>query len=121
MTIEISTHISDMLLSSDGSSHADHRTMRLSFDRFFEWQYDCIEFFCKYDNRVPDEEENTFNTLGGFVMMRLGRIPAVADHFEWGGLRFGVMDMDERRVDKVLVAPSAAQAEADGTGLLPKT
>jgi putative hemolysin len=72
-------------------------------------------------SHVPHEEENTFNTLGGFVMMRLGRIPAVADHFEWGGLRFEVMDMDERRVDKVLVAPSAAQAEADGTGLLPKT
>ena len=33
---------------------------------------------------VPEEEENTFNTLGGFVMMRLGRIPAVADHFELG-------------------------------------
>ena len=72
-------------------------------------------------SHVPDEEENTFNTLGGFVMMRLGRIPAVADHFEWGGLRFEVMDMDERRVDKVLVAPSAAQAEADSTDLLPKT
>lgn len=52
---------------------------------------------------VPQEEENLFNTLGGFVMMRLGRIPAVTDHFEWGGFRFEVMDMDERRVDKVLV------------------
>ena len=72
-------------------------------------------------SHVPDEEENTFNTLGGFVMMRLGHIPAVADHFEWGGLRFEVMDMDERRVDKVLVTPSAARAEADGAGLLPKT
>ena len=57
---------------------------------------------------IPDEEENQFNTLGGFVMMRLGRIPAVADHFEWAGLRFEVMDMDERRVDKVLVAPIEA-------------
>jgi putative hemolysin len=69
---------------------------------------------------LPQEEENLFNTLGGFVMMRLGRIPAAADHFEWAGLRFEVMDMDERRVDKVLVAPITAQVEADGTGLLPK-
>lgn len=52
---------------------------------------------------IPREEENLFNTVGGFVMMRLGRIPAVADHFEWGKLCFEVMDMDERRVDKVLV------------------
>ena len=62
-----------------------------------------------------------FNTLGGFVMMRLGRIPAVADHFEWGGLRFEVMDMDERRVDKVLVALITARSEQDDKGLLPKT
>ncbi|MFZ4438365.1 MAG: hemolysin family protein [Syntrophales bacterium] len=72
-------------------------------------------------SHVPDEEENTFNTLGGFVMMRLGRIPAVADHFEWGGLRFEVMDMDERRVDKVLVALITARSEQDDKGLLPKT
>ena len=51
---------------------------------------------------LPGEEE--FNTLGGFVMNMLGRVPVVADHFEWGGLRFEVMDMDRKRVDKVLIA-----------------
>lgn len=50
---------------------------------------------------LPAEEE--FETLGGFVMTHLGRIPRAADHFEWGGLRFEVMDMDGNRVDKVLV------------------
>ena len=33
----------------------------------------------------------------------LGRVPQSTDHFEWHGLRFEVMDMDGRRVDKVLV------------------
>ena len=67
---------------------------------------------------LPGEEENAFNTLGGFVMHMLGRIPAVADHFECAGWRFEVMDMDKNRVDKVLVAsvappqPDAAQAGA---------
>ncbi len=51
--------------------------------------------------RLPDEEE--YETLGGFVMMHLKRIPKPADQFEWGGLRFEVMDMDGNRVDKVLV------------------
>lgn len=60
---------------------------------------------------LPGENEGTFETLGGFVMMRLGRIPAAADTFEWGGLRFEVMDMDGRRVDKVLVMPAAVEAE----------
>ncbi len=55
------------------------------------------------DDELPGEEENVFNTLGGFVMYILGHIPKVADHFEVAGYRFEVMDMDKNRVDKVLV------------------
>jgi putative hemolysin len=36
-------------------------------------------------------------------MARLGRVPKTADHFEWNGMRFEVVDMDGRRIDKVLV------------------
>jgi len=50
---------------------------------------------------MPDEDE--YETLGGFVMLHLGRVPQSADHFEWNGLVFEVMDMDGKRVDKVLV------------------
>lgn len=50
---------------------------------------------------LPHEDE--YETLSGFVMMSLGRVPQAADHFEWHGLRFEVIDMDGRRVDKVLV------------------
>jgi putative hemolysin len=53
---------------------------------------------------LPGEEENAYNTLGGFVMHMLGRVPTVADHFDWEGLRFEVVDMDRNRVDKVLVS-----------------
>ena len=50
---------------------------------------------------LPHEDE--YETLSGFVMTSLGRVPQTTDHFEWSGLRFEVMDMDGRRVDKVLV------------------
>jgi len=50
---------------------------------------------------LPHEEE--YETLSGFVMVSLGRVPQTADHFEWHGLRFEIIDMDGRRVDKVLV------------------
>jgi putative hemolysin len=50
---------------------------------------------------LPGEEE--YETLGGFVITQLGRIPQAADQFEWSGMRFEVMDMDGHRVDKVLV------------------
>jgi putative hemolysin len=52
--------------------------------------------------RLPEEEE--YETLGGFVMLQLGRIPQAADIFEWNGLRFEVMDMHGKRVDKILVS-----------------
>ena len=57
--------------------------------------------------RLRKEEKGYFRTVGGFVMMQLGRVPQPADHFQWNGFRFEVMDMDGRRVDKVLVAPPA--------------
>jgi putative hemolysin len=50
---------------------------------------------------LPHEQE--YETLSGFVMLSLGRVPQAADQFEWHGLRFEVIDMDGRRVDKVLV------------------
>jgi putative hemolysin len=58
---------------------------------------------------LPDEERGYYQTLGGLVMMCLGRIPTVGDHFNWRNLRFEVMDMDGKRVDKVLVMPQPAK------------
>lgn len=46
-----------------------------------------------------------FHTIAGFVIDKLGRIPAAGDNFDWNSLRFEVVDMDARRVDKVLIHP----------------
>src|SRR5689334_21064254 len=59
---------------------------------------------------LPEEEAGAYHTIGGFVMARLGRVPKTADNFEWGGLKFEVMDMDGRRIDKVLVSRKHAPA-----------
>lgn len=53
--------------------------------------------------------EGDYETLAGFVMASMGRIPGAADQFEWEGLRFEVVDMDARRVDKVLVTTLPAR------------
>ncbi|NJL40301.1 MAG: HlyC/CorC family transporter [Leptolyngbyaceae cyanobacterium RM2_2_4] len=55
---------------------------------------------------IPGEERGNFQTLGGFVITQLGRIPTSSDHFEWNNLRLEIMDMDGNRVDKVLVMPA---------------
>lgn len=54
--------------------------------------------------RLPEEEEG-YETLAGFVLYQLGRVPRIADHFEWNGLRFEIVDMDANRIDRVLVTP----------------
>jgi magnesium and cobalt exporter, CNNM family len=54
---------------------------------------------------LPEESSGDYETLAGFMLTELGRIPAPADHFEWDRFRFEVMDMDGRRIDKVLVQP----------------
>ncbi|MCC7352839.1 MAG: hypothetical protein IT330_03705, partial [Anaerolineae bacterium] len=55
--------------------------------------------------RLPGEGKGYYQTLGGFVMMSLGRVPSPGEYLEWGGLRLEVVDMDGRRIDKVLVVP----------------
>jgi putative hemolysin len=55
-------------------------------------------------DEMPGEETGAYETLGGFVMSQLERIPAVGDATDWGGYRFEVVDMDGRRVDRVLVS-----------------
>lgn len=56
----------------------------------------------------PGEDEGDFETLGGFLMAQLGRIPEVADTSDWDGYRFEIVDMDGRRVDRVLVTREPA-------------
>lgn len=54
---------------------------------------------------LPGEDAGAYHTVGGFIMMHLERIPAPAEHFDWDGFSFEVLDMDGQRVDKVLVVP----------------
>ncbi len=51
--------------------------------------------------QMPNESD--YQTLGGFVVTQLGRLPRVGDIVAWGGFRFEVVDMDGNRVDKVLI------------------
>jgi putative hemolysin len=53
-----------------------------------------------------------YQSLGGFVMGRIGRVPEEGDRFDWREWRFEVLDMDGLRVDKVLLAPLPAEATA---------
>ncbi len=49
--------------------------------------------------------EGDFQTIAGFMLDRLRHVPVAGDHFQWEGAHFEVVDMDGRRVDKVIVTP----------------
>ena len=62
---------------------------------------------------LPEEDRGRYNTLAGMIMLLLGRLPRTADHVDWNGWRFEVVDMDGKRIDKVLAVPIANPEESD--------
>jgi putative hemolysin len=82
----------DIVKRDDGSWLVDGG---VSVDRFKE--------AFAVDASLPEEDTGSYNTLGGFAMFELGRVPQVADTFAWDDFRFEVVDMDRNRVDKLLV------------------
>ena len=58
-----------------------------------------------------DLESEGFTTLSGMAMFFLGRIPKEGDTFSYRNLRFEVMDMDNSRVDKLLVYQDKPEEE----------
>jgi putative hemolysin len=65
-------------------------------------------------NGVPEEERGRYNTLSGMLMLLLGRLPQTTDRCEWEGWVFEIVDIDGKRIDKVL----ALRKPADATPLL---
>lgn len=55
-----------------------------------------------------DEESKDYQTLAGFIVKHLGRVPKEGEAFESQGYAFEILDMDRHRVDKVLVMPVKA-------------
>ena len=66
--------------------------------------YDFLTRFEKAD--WMNEGEQEFDTLAGFILHQLERIPGTGDQFEWKGFTFEIIDMDGHRIDKVLVKVS---------------
>lgn len=55
--------------------------------------------------------EGDFHTIAGFALSQLGHIPAVGEHFEYEGWHFEIVDMDSRRIDKLLARRTAARSQ----------
>lgn len=56
---------------------------------------------------LPEEDLGNYHTVGGFVIVHLGRIPKKTESFDWAGWHFEIMDMEKNRVDEVLATRRA--------------
>jgi putative hemolysin len=72
----------------------------------FDGAYKARDLEAHYHLKLPDDV--SFETVGGFVLSRLGFIPRGGESFETGGYRFTVMEMEGRRVSRVKIKPAAA-------------
>lgn len=67
------------------------------------------DFLTKFEKTEwMNEGEQNFDTMAGFILHQLERIPKAGDTLEWRGFGFEIMDMDAQRIDKVLVSVSEA-------------
>ena len=76
--------------------------------------YDFMQYFDKLE--WIDTEEMEYDTLAGFILHQLERIPATGELLEWKNFTFEIVDMDGHRIDKVLVTvkPEAGEAADQG-------
>ncbi len=62
---------------------------------------------------VPEEGTEKFHTLSGMLMLLLGRLPHTGDKVQWEDWTLEIVDMDNRRIDKVLATPRKPATEAE--------
>jgi putative hemolysin len=73
----------------------------------------------QYNIRLPNDA--SFETVGGFVLSRLGFIPRGGESFEANGFRFTIMEMERRRISRVKIKPLAPTVETAASETNPTT
>lgn len=84
----------EIIKRDDGSYLVDAQITFYSFLSYFE------------KTEWMNEGEQDFDTLAGFILHQLERIPATGDKLSWKDFQFEIIDMDGHRIDKVLIAIS---------------
>ncbi|CAN5117987.1 hemolysin family protein [soil metagenome] len=62
------------------------------------------EFFNEFSLKRDLDDGGTYQTLAGFILCQLEKIPAIGEQFEWHSLTFEIVELDRQRIDKVKVS-----------------
>lgn len=75
-------------------------------------QYPYFELL-HYFNISEDDAQNEFNTVGGLILDKLGRMPNTGDEIQWHGYELEIVDMDGLRIDKVIIKQLKEQQQEE--------
>lgn len=100
--------LNDLLYSLVGSIpgnqfSGDAKVLREDGSWLIDGQYSLMDFLEDFNRSATEEEIRGINTLGGFMMLHLRHLPKTGEKLVWNGLQLEIMDMDGRRIDKILV------------------
>ena len=62
-----------------------------------------FKIYFNIEEELPGEEEDLYRTVAGFITFCFGRIPEEAEVYDWNNYRFEVVDIDNVRIDKIMV------------------
>ncbi|QEC53690.1 putative hemolysin [Anseongella ginsenosidimutans] len=89
-------------ISGDGFS-GNEKVQREDGSWLIDGQYPLTDFLQEFDLSAAADEIRGVNTLAGFMILQLRRLPQTGEKLTWNDLELEIMDMDGRRIDKILV------------------
>ena len=75
------------------------------------FQIDKFKELFDYEKEFPDEKEDQYTTIAGFILSLSGKIPNENEVYEWDRFRFEIIDIDGHQIDKILVTDLGPQEE----------
>lgn len=102
--------LNDILLALVGEIPGTHQqedfeiVTREDGSWLIDGQLPFYDFIQEFEIQHFDKSKVKFNTLGGFALSHLNRIPRTGDKFTWREYEFEIVDMDGNRIDKILVS-----------------
>lgn len=77
------------------------------------YQIDRFKELFEYEDEFPDEKEDNYSTVAGFILSQCGRIPEEGEEFELEQFCFEIIDMDGHQIDKILVSEIETQETSE--------
>src|SRR5690606_33143847 len=88
---------------SEDEPIGSEKVLREDGSWLIDGQYPLSDFADDFDIELSGQESRGINTLAGLIILQLSHLPVTGEKLAWKHLEFEIIDMDGRRIDKILV------------------